>query len=159
MKNKWNTADWLWLGAMLLVMAGIFLFSSQPGEESSQMSNGFLRFLLELPPVRWLLEETPVLAILPLRKWAHFTIYLLLGVTAYGWVRRRISGWFLRLFLAWGTGALYACTDELHQRFVPGRSGQWADVGLDSLGCAVGVLLCAAVFGLLFWRRRRKEPL
>ena len=153
MKNQWKKADWIWLGAMLLVMAGIFLFSSQPGDASSQVSSGFLRFLLGIPPVRWVLEETPVLDILPIRKWGHFTIYLALGFASFGWVRRRTGKRWLRPALAWGIGTLYACTDEFHQLFVPGRSGQWSDVLLDSLGCAVGVLLCTLVFLLV----RRKE--
>ncbi len=155
MKNKWTTVDWVWLGAMVLVMAGIFLFSSQPGDESSQVSSGFLQLLLEIPPVRWILEHTPVLEILPIRKWGHFTIYLTLGFTCLGWVRRRMARGWLRLALAWGIGTLYACTDEFHQLFVPGRSGQWSDVLLDSQGCAVGVLLCTLVFLLV----RRKESL
>ncbi len=38
-------------------------------------------------------------------------------------------------------GAFYAATDELHQRFVPGRSGQLSDWLLDSVGVATGVLI------------------
>lgn len=45
------------------------------------------------------------------------------------------------------TGALYAASDEFHQLFVPGRSGQISDVLLDSAGVCFGVLL-----GMLFWR-------
>ena len=156
MKKKWEKADWVWLGAMILVMVGIFLFSSQSGDESSQVSSGFLRFLLGIPPVRWVLEETPVLEILPIRKWGHFTIYLVLGITSYGWARRRVGGKTAWL-LAWGIGFLYACTDEFHQLFVPGRSGQWTDVGIDSLGCAAGVLLCGATHWI--FRKRPKESL
>lgn len=31
---------------------------------------------------------------------------------------------------------LYACTDEYHQLFVPGRSGQLRDVMIDAVGAA-----------------------
>ena len=48
------------------------------------------------------------------------------------------------LSLAWGIGALYACTDEFHQRFVPGRSGELRDVGIDCCGVLTGVLLYTA---------------
>ena len=37
--------------------------------------------------------------------------------------------------------ALYASTDEFHQLFVPGRSGQVRDVLIDSCGAAIGVLI------------------
>ena len=43
--------------------------------------------------------------------------------------------------LAWGLGTAYAASDELHQFFVPGRSGEFLDVLLDSAGVAVGVAL------------------
>ena len=36
---------------------------------------------------------------------------------------------------------LYACTDELHQIFVPGRSAQFRDVLIDTLGASFGCLL------------------
>ena len=45
------------------------------------------------------------------------------------------AGW------AWVVGTLYAASDEIHQLFVPGRSGQLRDVLLDSAGVAAGILL------------------
>ena len=53
------------------------------------------------------------------------------------------AGW------AWVVGTLYAASDEIHQLFVPGRSGQLRDVLLDSAGVAAGILLAWAV-GLLY---------
>ena len=53
------------------------------------------------------------------------------------------AGW------AWVVGTLYAASDEIHQLFVPGRSGQLRDVLLDSDGVAAGILLAWAV-GLLY---------
>ena len=49
----------------------------------------------------------------------------------------------------------YAMTDEFHQLFVPGRSGQVRDVLLDSCGAAVGVLLVLFVTWLI--RRSGKK--
>lgn len=37
--------------------------------------------------------------------------------------------------------ALYACSDELHQYFVPGRSCRFFDVCVDSTGAFFGALL------------------
>ena len=34
---------------------------------------------------------------------------------------------------------LYACTDEIHQLFVPGRSGMIRDVFIDSIGGIIGI--------------------
>ena len=46
--------------------------------------------------------------------------------------------------LALVVGVLYAVSDEVHQVFVPGRTGSPLDVALDAVGVALGVVL---------WRR------
>ena len=43
------------------------------------------------------------------------------------------------MVLPWLIAAGYAATDEFHQLFVPGRSGQISDVLLDSAGALAGV--------------------
>ena len=35
---------------------------------------------------------------------------------------------------------VYACSDEWHQTFVPGRAGQFRDVLLDTAGSLTGLL-------------------
>ena len=40
-------------------------------------------------------------------------------------------------------------TDEVHQLFVPGRSGQISDVILDSAGALAGVLVLSVVRKLI----------
>jgi len=32
---------------------------------------------------------------------------------------------------------IYACTDEIHQYFVPGRAFELVDIGLDTLGSVI----------------------
>ena len=51
--------------------------------------------------------------------------------------------------------ALYAVTDEIHQLFVPGRSGQITDVILDSCGGLIGAVLSAIILYLI--RKRKKD--
>ena len=36
---------------------------------------------------------------------------------------------------------LYACSDEIHQLFVPGRSGMFTDVLIDTGGAVTGMLV------------------
>ena len=52
--------------------------------------------------------------------------------------------------------SLYAITDEVHQRFVPGRSCQATDWAIDTAGAALG-LLCAGVLLWLWLRYRTKK--
>ena len=57
------------------------------------------------------------------------------------------------LLLALAATAAYAATDEFHQLFVPGRSGQLKDVLIDTAGGALGLVLLALI---LYLKRRRK---
>jgi VanZ family protein len=68
-----------------------------------------------------------------LRKGAHAVEYAVLGALL---LRTRI-GW--RAALA--VGIAYAASDEVHQRFVRGRHASPVDVGIDSIGLAIGILL------------------
>ena len=54
-----------------------------------------------------------------------------------------------QLFAAWGWATIYACTDEIHQLFVPGRGGSIIDVLNDSMGALVSVLFCLLVAKLV----------
>ena len=58
---------------------------------------------------------------------------------------------------SWAAGALYACTDEIHQMQTAGRTGQWTDVMLDSGGVLAGVLAAILVLFMIRRKHRRKE--
>jgi VanZ family protein len=68
-----------------------------------------------------------------LRKIAHAAEYAVLGAL----LQRALS----RPGLALAIGIAYAVSDELHQFFVPGRTGSPLDVVLDAAGVMVGVAL------------------
>ena len=74
---------------------------------------------------------------LVLRKLAHAAEYAILGALLV-----RATG---RAGLAFGLGALYALSDEIHQNFVPGRHGAPLDVAIDAVGVAVGIVLWQSV--------------
>ena len=97
------------------------------------------------------------------RKTAHMTEYGILAILILRWLaaavgesaglqregeapgKKRAWGNWVGLY-SWIITVLYACTDEFHQRFVPGRSGEWKDVGFDAIGAAAGVLLAILFF-------------
>jgi VanZ family protein len=74
---------------------------------------------------------------LVLRKIAHAAEYAVLGALLL-----RATG---RAGLAVALGTLYAASDEIHQSFVPGRSGRPLDVAIDALGVVCGVLVWQSV--------------
>lgn len=54
-----------------------------------------------------------------------------------------------RVWLAALVAAVYGITDEIHQRFVPGRMGIWQDWVADAVGAILGAWL---VWGLMHLR-------
>ena len=42
----------------------------------------------------------------------------------------------------------YAALDEIHQLFVPNRSGQVRDVLIDSVGILIGIILFRTIYGV-----------
>lgn len=130
----------------------IFSFSLQPADTSSQLSSGFGRWLIEVfaPNLIEKLEMMPADQLsnlhFLLRKCAHFTEYLVLGVLVMlslqqTKVRRNI-------LIGITMCTLVASIDETIQLFVNGRSGQISDVLLDSVGAMVGLLLVKFLYSV-----------
>ena len=85
------------------------------------------------------------------RKAAHMSEYAILAILLGLTIREyKKEPWLL---LALTATAAYAATDEFHQLFVPGRSGQLKDVLIDTAGGALGLGLLALI---LYLQRRRK---
>ncbi len=80
-------------------------------------------------------------------KIAHFFLYSIFGLILYSASIRteRMRDKELSAFLI---GAVYAFTDEIHQRFVPGRSCDPMDFLVDAVGIAAGI-----VFYIWKWRK------
>ena len=74
------------------------------------------------------------------RKSAHFIIYFILGVLIYFGLEKFIYNKKRNILVSFIVCLLYATTDEVHQLFVSGRSGQVSDVALDSLGALLGII-------------------
>ena len=55
----------------------------------------------------------------------------------------------------WAFCILYAITDEIHQLFVPGRSGRIFDVGVDAVGSLVGVAVFTIFLQLFAYFRKK----
>src|SRR5690554_1189559 len=114
-KNRRRNQRRAWM-AVILWMILIFAFSAQPGNQSSGLSTGvteiFLKFIQELVP--YLELELGVFHYL-IRKAAHFTIYLILGILVMNALRQ--SGVEGRKAILRGLliCILYAISDEVHQ--------------------------------------------
>jgi VanZ family protein len=94
----------------------------------------------------------------PLRTLAHLATYAVLAgllVRALAAGRRPLG---VAAVAAWLLAVLYGITDEMHQAFVPDRTGRPADVVVDAVGAAIGVAGAMAVSVLVERRRRAANP-
>ena len=133
----------------LLIMAFIYIMSAQDGEHSENLSNGFLRSLIGEFLERILPQLTGSGAENDIRKYAHVSESFCLGCSSFlffhEWLLERAARVSRALVRAAVFSLLYACTDELHQTFVPGRAGMLKDVLIDGIGIFFGVLLMGAL--------------
>ena len=75
-----------------------------------------------------------------IRKTAHFTIYGILGVFAFlSMATYKNIPIIFRLISPAFVCLIYSVSDELHQRLVPGRSGELRDVLIDFCGSLLGI--------------------
>lgn len=147
---------------VVAVMAMIFFFSSQTGDQSGSTSAFLSRWVAEhfvlgyhtlAPGTQEMLRNTVDFII---RKSGHFLEYALLGTVLLLHIRqiqRRVAVRCPWLW-AWAIGTLYAMSDEIHQSFIPERSPSAADVLLDSFGVLAGIIV---LFCMWRWHRNLRK--
>ena len=141
------------------IMAFIFFKSALPADLSSRESGRVVDLLVRLFQGIMPIDRQTMVFIV--RKGAHFAEYTILG----GFLVPAVTEWMavdktpvpdsvrsIRI-ISWLVGTLYAVTDEVHQYFVPGRSCELRDIGIDSCGVLAGVL----VVSLLMRSKERRS--
>lgn len=132
----------------------IFSFSSQNGEESGGISSNLAKqiatvFNIDESNNQELIKQIEIV----IRKIAHFSIYTILGI----WLMCLMQTFFnnkewkydtrikWRLTISGLLGFIYACSDEIHQSLIPGRTMKGTDIFLDTLGILCGVIIIAII--------------
>ncbi len=100
-------------------MGVIFYMSNQSASISSMHSGNTINIISKLPLIGNIMDYLTSINIgeFIVRKCAHMTSYCILAIL------------------------LFACSDEFHQLFIYGRSGEFRDVMIDSTGGIIGLLL------------------
>lgn len=80
-----------------------------------------------------------------LRKFAHIFEYFVLTLLIFPAVFKSKQNKKTALFLAAVFSLLYAISDEYHQTFIFGRSGNITDVFIDSFGIFLAVFAAVAL--------------
>ncbi|WP_216831392.1 VanZ family protein [Alkalihalobacterium elongatum] len=138
--------------AVILWMALIFYLSHQPATVSNDLSTGITEVIVETVEKVAPNMEFDIGAFNHLvRKNAHFIAYFILGILVMNALRYSHLPLLRKVGLALLICILYAISDEVHQIFIPGRSGEVRDVLIDTAGASVGIGLYLAV-GRLFGR-------
>jgi VanZ family protein len=151
MNNKRKIIYWSLLIAWMIV---ICVMSNQPANISDSQSNGVLDLFLKMGiDVNGFFGD---LANFVVRKCAHFLEYMILAllvlnvVKLYFNMKQVIIITIVFVFL-------YACSDEIHQLFVPGREGAIRDVIIDTCGGITLILIKLGVVHLKSYALQNKD--
>ena len=149
----------LWLyGLMTLAVMGlIFYMSAKDATESGGMSKWLLDTAFGRILIRLLPRITDRDDEIDLRKYAHMAEYALLAVPSVLFFRELLMDKRVPIrasFCSLVFCCVYACSDEYHQTFVPGRAGAMIDVAVDLVGVSFGLALVILIYMTCM---RRKE--
>ncbi len=140
--------------AVLLWMLLIFKMSSQPAEQSNELSTGITYNITQYISNIFPDTDFDIYTFNHIiRKSAHFFTYFVLGVLTVNALSIKNFLRFKNSLIALLICSLYAISDEVHQLYVPGRGGQVRDVLIDTAGSITGI-----AFYILFLKRSRKYP-
>lgn len=114
---------------IILWLLVIFIFSNQDGTTSTALTNGVLEKYL-------FFIDSDVLFII-IRKIAHITEYLILGILVFSFVNEfKIDR---KIIISLLICLIFSSLDEFHQLFIPGRTGKILDVFIDMIGVLLGI--------------------
>ncbi|MBQ2657488.1 MAG: VanZ family protein [Erysipelotrichaceae bacterium] len=130
---------------LLFWMGLIFYLSGQPADLSTEVSDAGVSCTSDLLSHVLYRTDTETIAsflnenIAYVRKAAHVFEYFVLGILASMNSREFLNNRVFSVSLIFCF--IYALSDELHQLFVPGRSGSLTDALIDLCGAFIGIFL------------------
>lgn len=158
----------------------IFYFSNQVADTSSTSSGRVVNFVMKVLPQFKNMEEhekeyiaNEVLQPI-VRKMAHFLIYTVLGFLTINFALtcketnnpcyeneqcstlQLKKQQYKKILYSQLFGTLYAISDEIHQLFIEGRSCEFRDVCIDSLGVLTGITIMLIIVKI-FERLKEKN--
>ena len=114
---------------IILWLFVIFIFSNQDGTTSTALTNDVLEKYL-------FFIDSDVFFII-IRKIAHITEYLILGILVFGFVNEfKIDR---KIIISLLICLIFSSLDEFHQLFIPGRTGKILDAFIDMIGVLLGI--------------------
>lgn len=136
-----------------LTFISIFNFSNQDGQASSGLSKKVARKIVDVFPYTKNLSEKTKNKIVEktqpiIRKGAHLSIYTLVGIFIMSFISTYKIHLKYKFLISILVGLVYASSDEIHQSFIPGRTASIIDVGIDTLGVTLGIILVLIIISV-----------
>ena len=131
---------------VVIWMSVIFSFSNQTADNSTDLTVGLLDRVLSFLHLEDL-ESLINMLFTPVRKMAHYIIYLILGLLMLNFIKEFDLSLKEMIIASLLICIMYAVSDEIHQIYVDGRAGRVIDVFIDTLGSITGI------YGYYFFRK------
>ena len=127
----------------------IFSFSAQDSKKSRNTSDQVIIKTAETIKREELTENEKKLLIdkylVTVRKSAHFFLYFILGILSF-LLAKRICGNTPAAFIYTIIFCfIYACSDEIHQLFINGRTARFFDICVDTCGATLSTTILFTV--------------
>lgn len=137
---------YIFLFLIIFWMGLIFYLSNKNAVQSESNSNIIIDFIIDCSSKitgkeynEEQIQNFHDILEFPIRKSAHFTIYLILGILVYLLIfEYKIDK---KIIISLLICIIYSFSDEIHQLFIEGRSGEFRDIFIDSLGSFIGIFI------------------
>lgn len=162
LQKKISTKQIIFILLIILWCIVIFTFSNMPSNESNSKSKDTINIVtektLKITNKTGITNKHPSIERMnnfienlnkPLRKCMHASVYLVLSILIFYCLKKtKLNNGIISL-LSVILSFLYACTDEFHQMFVSGRTSEWLDVMIDTVGAILGVVVINTIFKII----------
>ena len=159
---------------VLVVLSGlaIYNFSSMDSNESNSESQSTItksiEYILDITneyeitnshPDQAKLDYATHLLNKPMRKLMHFSVYFILAIALMLFINFLFDNkrYFISLLITLILCVGFAFSDEYHQTLVEGRTGQYQDVVIDSMGALTGTLLYGSYYLVYTFGKRKSS--
>lgn len=147
----------IFLALAILWMGTIFYMSNQPANISTVQSDGVINILSGVPVLGGVMDVliSNGTASFVIRKSAHMFSYGLLSILLFMSIYDNYKSINKTSIISFIITFLYACSDEFHQTFILGRSGEFRDVLVDSTGAIIFLLIVILITTFI---KKKKGP-
>jgi VanZ family protein len=133
-KMRRKVVKWLLVITWMVI---IFIFSNQNGDQSGHNNKFVIEALknigINLDTILGSIDNYLI------RKLGHMTEYFILFHLLYNALCDKYNFWKASL-ASIAVVFIYACSDEFHQRFIPGRGPSFKDVMIDTGGGSLALI-------------------